>query len=186
MDDYYSYKPTAQLARPLVLAGLPGVDVGKTARVVNMLTGVPLVWLDRRASHVLGRSVEIASRQDRTAAERDLLKTFLARTPPVIATSHLTLLDPTCRTLLRDCSRIHLAISIDESLALIQQRSAEDPRAFHALREGRPFEAAALRPVLAELDAQLRALPQQRSVTGQVPLDIGRALLEDLQLMPAA
>ena len=167
MDDYYSYKPTAQLERPLVLAGLPGVDVGKTARVVNMLTGVPLVWLDRRASHLLGRSIEIAPRQERIAAERDLLKTFLARTPPVIAASQLTLTDPLCRELLRDCTRIHLAISIENSLERVQQRSAEDLRAFHFLREGRPFDPSALRPVLEELETQLLALPEQRIVTDQ-------------------
>ena len=185
MDDYYSYKPTARLDKPVFLAALPGVDVGKTARVINMLTGVPLVWLDRRASHLLGRSVEIAPRQERIEAERELLKTFLARTPPVIAASHLTLQDPGCRDLLRDALGIHLAISIDESLEAIRSQSDKDLRAFHFLREGRPFDPVVLRPGLEALEVQLRRLPRQVAVDGRAPLDVGRALLDALQLVPA-
>jgi hypothetical protein len=184
MDDYYSYKPTVRLERPVLLAALPGIDVGKTARVINMLTGVPLLWLDRRASHLLGRSVEIAPRQERIAAERALLLQFLQRTPPVIAASHLTLLDPGCRDLLSDVRGVHLAQSVSASLDAIREQSAGDPRAFHALREGRTFDADALRPGLEDLEAELLRLPEQVPVEGRPPLDLGRALLERLGIVP--
>lgn len=100
--DYYSYEPLVVPERPIALAGTPPARIDRTARLVSILTGLPLFLLDRAVEHRLGKGLRRVLLEDGEPARRDaeaaLLDRPLAqRTPPVIALGSTTLLDEALR-----------------------------------------------------------------------------------------
>lgn len=187
--DYYGYAPLATLPRPLALCGLPGSDVGKTARAINLITGIPFVWIDRQVEHKLGRSVELVSLEQgldpRFAAEREVLDEVLqARTPPLVALTDVTLTAPALRTLVADqMDVVQLHLTIDEAATRVVQQAAKDARAHYALRQAQRVEPAVIRPRLDRLAEPLKGLGRVVRVQGRSPLEVARQIAQELGAM---
>lgn len=183
-EDYYSYKPRASLQRPLVLAGMPGSQVGMTGRVLTMLTGLKLVWVDRQAEHILGRSVEWidvhAGRPQRLEAEAQVIdKALLERSPPVIATSAVTLTHPDLRRRLEAAGDfLHLRLDPEEAMRRIATESEADPRRYYAIRDGQPFDETWVRARLRFFDRLLRPIEDVVEIGQRMPLEVGRELAD--------
>ncbi|MEN0060954.1 MAG: shikimate kinase [Myxococcota bacterium] len=119
--DYYSYTPLVIPDKPLALVGLPAARINQTARLVSILTGLPLFLLDRAVEHRLGKDLRRVLLEDgeeaRREAETALLDRPLAQsTPPVIALGSTTLLDETLRAkVLERCTVIYVPVDGDAS-----------------------------------------------------------------------
>jgi shikimate kinase len=195
--DYYSYAPLHRLDRPLVLVGLPGADVGKTARAFNLLTGIPFVWVDRQVEHVLGRSVELVHLEEgagaRIAAEADVwARVFAARTPPVVAASDVSLDDPGVRAdVAARTTPVLLDVDLDLAVSRIRSAGEADARAHVALRGAGPFDARAVRAALAphalaiEALCALRPDVQRVPVGDDPPLTVAERVAASLGALPA-
>lgn len=153
-----------------------------TCRVLTMLTGLPLVWLDRQAEHILGRSVEWidvhSGRPERLAAEQQILERALGgRTPPVIATSSVTLTHPDLRSMLEaQCDVVHLRIDPEVALRRIREAAAEDPRKHYAIRDGQPYNEDNVRSRLLFFERLLRDYPDPLDINDRLPLEVGQEL----------
>jgi shikimate kinase len=184
-DDYYSWKPTLRLTRPLVLCGVPGAGVGRTARAVNLLTGVPFVWLDRRVEHQLGRSVEVVQFREghgpRVVIEREVLAEARASAePPVVALSDVTYEDPALARLLEDtCEVVLLHVDVDTAVERILDAAARDERAHWALREGGAVDRGELRRRLVEHEQRYRHLARVVLVRDRSPLAVAEQLVAE-------
>ena len=163
---------------------MPGAQVGATARVFSMLTGLPLAWLDRQAEHVLGRSVEWidvhSGRAERLQAERQVLVGALGgTTAPVVATSSVTLTHPDLRALIEEhCDIVHLKLDPEVALHRIREASAQDPRKHYAIRDGQPFEEANVRSRLLFFERLLRDFSDTIDIHDRLPLEVGQQLAE--------
>lgn len=119
--DYYSYRPLVVPDKPLALAGAAAARINRTARIVSILTGLPLFLLDRAVEHRLGKDLRRVLLEDGEAARRDAEAALLGRplgqrTPPVIALGSTTLLDEELRRLvLERATVIYVPVDGDES-----------------------------------------------------------------------
>lgn len=119
--DYYSYRPLVIPEKPIALAGPLAAKINRTARLVSILTGLPLFLLDRAVEHRLGKDLRRVLLEDGETARRDaeaaLLDRPLAqRTPPVIALGSTTLLDDTLRRKVLDrATVVYVAVDGDTS-----------------------------------------------------------------------
>ncbi|MBX2802078.1 MAG: hypothetical protein KTR31_30635 [Myxococcales bacterium] len=109
--DYYSYRPLVVPERPVAVAGGPGAKVGKVARLMSILTGLPLFLLDRAVEHRFGKDLRRVVAEDgadvHATVEAELLARPLSqRTPPIIALGERTLLEPRVRTLVVDAATV--------------------------------------------------------------------------------
>lgn len=184
-DDYYSWKATLRLERPLVLCGVPGAGVGRTARAVNLLTGVPFVWIDRRVEHQLGKSVEVVQFREgsgpRLAIERDVIdevRAFPER--PVVALSDVTYEDLALARLLEDtCEVVLLHVDVDTAVERVLAAAAKDERAHWALREGGAVDRAELRRRIVEHEQRYRHLARVVLVRDRPPLAVAEQLVAE-------
>lgn len=100
--DYYAYTPLVIPDRPVAVAGSTQARVQRTARLMSILTGLPLFLLDRAVEHRFGKDLRRVIVEDGVdahhQAEGELLARPLAqRTPPIIALGTRTLLEPAVR-----------------------------------------------------------------------------------------
>ena len=186
VDDYYSYRPRTALRRPTVLVGVPGSYCGKTARIVSMFAGLPLVWVDRQAEHLLGRSVEWTDvhdgRKARLKAEQKVLDRALGdRSPGGIAASMVTFTHPVLRErLLSTCDVVHLRVTEDEAITRVRRDSAEDRRKHYALLGGEAFDETSLRLRLPFHYSLYSAVSDVIDVDGRPPTAVGQQLVDRL------
>ncbi len=182
-DDYYGWRPTLTLERPVVLCGIPGTDVGRTARAVNLLTGVPLVWLDRVVEHRLGRSVEVVQVREgsapRVSLEAQAMDAMLAKgEAPVVAASDATWSDHgLARRLEAACDVVLLHLDVASAALRIEAAAGQDPRAHYALREGGALGGVELRQALHIHEARYRHLARVVLVGERSPLDVATSLV---------
>lgn len=187
-DDYYSYRPLLQLDRPLTLVGIPGSEVGRTARAMNLMSGVPFVWLDRQVEHRLGRSVELVQREEgpapRLIHERAVVDELLARgDKPIVAASDLTFSDPWLRERLEGHTDVVLLhVDVDTALALVERQAKDDARQHWALRQGGAASPATVRRALVEAERRVRHLSRVVLVRDRPPLAVAEDLLRSLGL----
>jgi len=119
--DYYSYKPLVIPERPIALAGPTAARINKTARLVSILTGLPLFLLDRGVEHQIGKDLRRVILEDGEDARRDteaklLERPLTQRTPPVIALGATTLLDEALRRrVLERATVVYVAVDGDTS-----------------------------------------------------------------------
>lgn len=177
MSDYYSYAPLVRLDTPLLLCGLPGADVAMTARVATMLTGLPLVSVDRRVEHLASNAAELVEfrqgRAQRLLFEAEVITEALGRrTPPVIAASPITLTSEDLVSRLSGARWLCLHMSVDEALDSMRRQVADDRRRHYALRAGGPVDDS-LRPELESLARVLGQAPEQLPVAGRTALEVG-------------
>jgi len=191
MHDYYSYAPLLTLQCPLFLCGVPGAEVGPTARVATMLVGLPLVRLTHRVAHLVG---EDHDRALITQGEEKLLDLELAqlhkalamRSPPVIALSSVGLTDPRIRALATTAGDL-LQLRVDLRVALdrIRADAAKNPGKHLHLRHGGAADDEAILARLRFLDRLCREAPTHIDVERRLPLDVGRQICSDLEARAA-
>jgi hypothetical protein len=109
--DYYGYRPLVTPARPIALVGPRAVRADRVARVVSILTGLPLFLLDRAVEHRFGKDLRRVILEDGDAARRTAEAALLARplrqpTAHVLALSEVTLLDEALRGMIRASSTV--------------------------------------------------------------------------------
>lgn len=109
--DYYGYTPLVSPARPIAVAGSAGAWVNMTARLMSILTGLPLFLLDRAVEHRFGKGLRRVYAEDGSeaveAAEAELLVRPLRQsTPPIIALGQRTLIGATVRKRICDQSTV--------------------------------------------------------------------------------
>ena len=100
--DYYSYTPLVIPDQPVAVVGSYQARVDRTARLMSILTGLPLFLLDRAVEHRFGKDlrrvlVEDGDEAHHTAEAELLMRPLEARTPPIIALGATTLLHPALR-----------------------------------------------------------------------------------------
>jgi shikimate kinase len=168
--DYYSHAPLVTPDRPVCLVGLPGSRWGSVARSVAMLSGLPLVWLDRGVEHRAGTSVDgvVLTRGGEAARlthERALLPAALRQPyPQVIALSEITLTDAAMRDLVRATAVVvYLKRPVEALLEEIERVRAEPGMTLSRLDPDLDLLAR-----LAELEA-----PMRRAAT--LVVDAGRS-----------
>lgn len=192
MSDYYGYAPLLRLERPLLLCGVPGAEVGTTARVITMLTGLPLTRLAHRVAHVVGESHDRALLTLGEAAvlahERRQLEIVLGgRTPPVVALSPITLTDPRLRRLaIETTDLLHLRIDLRVALARIRTDTTSNPGKHLAVRSGGPADDDAVLARLRFLDRLCRDAPDHIDIGDRLPLDVGREVAMQLEAKAAS
>ena len=186
MDDYYSYRPLLRLPRPIALCGLPGVDVAQTARVLTMLTGLPLLSVDRRVEHLAGKAVELVQYREGVEARlgherRVLAEALQAAPPPVIALSDVTLTDGELRRRVHAaCDVWHLELDVEAALARVLAQHDEDRRRHFALTADGTIEAGELRAKLRFFLRLGREAARQIPVGARSPLEVGEVLAGEL------
>ncbi len=109
--DYYSYTPLIVPERPVAVVGSRSARVDRVARLMSILTGLPLFLLDRAVEHRMGKDHRRVVHEDGLpvlhSVEAELLARPLAqRTPPILALGERTLLDPSLRRQLRGRAQI--------------------------------------------------------------------------------
>jgi shikimate kinase len=185
-DYYYGYRPLLRLERPVALFGLPGARVGRTARAMNLLSGVPFVWLDRRVEHHFGRSVQRVDMEDgsdaRLGVERAVLERALKeRTHALWALSNVSWTDPTLLDWIDEkAEMIRLDVTPVQACERIRRDVAEDARRHWTLRSACGLSEERM---LEELTRQQDALPagdRVVSVLGRTPMEIAQDLLESM------
>lgn len=180
MDDYYSYKPLHRLSRPLAMCGLPGAHVGKTVRALNLLTGMPFIWLDRRVEHELGASVEVVQVKQGVGARLDIERRILEalgaeRTPPLVALSDVTFTDLQVRTtLLETCDVVCLYLPAEESVARVKAESGADRRKHYALLH----ETDDLPARITQLAEGYARVARRVEIQGRTPMEVAQEVLD--------
>lgn len=188
MDDYYGYAPLLTLDRPLVVCGLPGTAVGRTARAMNLLSGIPFVWVDRRVEHIVGMSVERLQGPDaharRLEAERTVLDEALGqRIAPLVALSDATYDDVAlAKRLEADADVLLLHLDLDAATERVFVDAARDVRKHWALTDGGQATRETVRARLAERDVRYRHLARVVLVGDRPPLAVAQQILDDLGL----
>lgn len=182
MQDYYSYAPLARLARPVFVCGLPGAQPALTARVATMLTGLPLISVDRRVEHLASTSVELVEfregRAKRLALESMVLLDALGRrTPQVIAGSSVTVSDPRLVRTLAGADWVLLSMTPAEALAAMKAQVEADARQHYALRAGGPVDELLL-DELSALAPILDRAAHRIEVRGREPIEVGEDLAQ--------
>jgi shikimate kinase len=191
MDDYYSYKPLLKLPRPLAICGLPGTKVGRTVRAMNLVSGVPFVWLDRRVEHELGASVELVHVRDgleaRLAVERRILATLGdERSPPYVALSQVTMSDPDLRTrVLQSCDVVVLDISIAEAELAVQQEAEADQRKHYALLRDVAESTDTLARRLERMATWYQGIVRRIPVARRAPMTVAQDVIDRFAPRPA-
>lgn len=180
--DYYSYAPRVALDAPVFVCGLPGSEPALTARVATMLTGLPLVSIDRRVEHLASNAVELLEfregREARLALESVVIDEAMRRPkPPVLASSSVTVLDARLVRMLEPATWLLLDMSVDEALVAMKAQVEADRRRHYAMRAGGAVDED-LRPELATLEALLSVATHRIAVRGRVPLEVGEELAE--------
>lgn len=159
--DYYGYAPLVIPPRPIAVAGSAGARVGMTARIMSILTGLPLFLLDRAVEHRFGKGLKRAWAEEGPEAihrvELELLERPLGQaTPPVIALGQRTLIAPAARQrIVRGCTVVYIRApltppDVHEVLSAVAD--------LHVARAGR-HERRVAQQVLRELDLDV-PLPQ--------------------------
>lgn len=182
--DYYSYAPCVVLDAPVFVCGLPGSEPALTARVATMLTGLPLVSIDRRVEHLASNAVELLEfregRSARLALEAVVIDDALRRPKPVVlAGSSVTVFDDRLVQRLAHARWVLLDMSVDEALCAMRAQVEADKRRHYALRAGGPVDED-LRPELIDLQARLSVAGHRIPVRGRVPLEVGEELADML------
>jgi shikimate kinase len=160
--DYYSYKPLVEPDRPACLVGLPGAEHGKVARMVSLLTGLPLFWLDRAVEHKAGRTIDGVVVKEgqgtRLKWERQLLPDVLKRpTPHVVALSDQTLRDPRLLDLVQATSTlVYIRRPREVIVAEMGRRHAKNQAEFARLLLYCPADAGMLAPALDPLEEPMK------------------------------
>jgi shikimate kinase len=191
MHDYYSYAPLLTLPRPLILCGIPGAEVGHTARVATMFTGLPLVRLTDRVSHLVGethtRALITQGEQKLLDLELDQLEKALAmRSPPVIAITSVGLTDRRIRDLAKSAGDlVQLRLNFRVALDRIRADAADNPGKHLHLRNGGVADDEAILARLRFLDRLCREAPAHIDVGRRLPLDVGRQISDDLEARAA-
>lgn len=186
--DYYGYQPLVTLEQPIAVAGFAGSRVDQTARLLSILTGLPLFLLDRAVEHQagcsLGRLVASAGPRGRHTAEASLLpRPLRQRTPPVIALGDTTLLDPGVRWLLRDTRVVYLHQELDEAAARIAVDHASAPsKHWHVLQGASPTPEALRERFEAVHAACMARADVTCPVDGRHPQRVAQDLLKRLDL----
>jgi shikimate kinase len=188
--DYYDYTPLVIPERPIALAGFAGSAVQRTARLLSILTGLPLTLLDRQVEHRAGMDLWplLASQggeRQRRVYEAELLRRALgAKTPPIVALGDTTLLDPGLRWLVGERARVvHLRTTLDEVCRELERSRIEEPSRHAHVTRGQPPDPAALRGPHAELTVLLDRHAQVAiDVAGRHPTVVARELLALLGL----
>lgn len=189
--DYYSYAPLLTLPRPVILCGIPGAEVGPTARIATMFNGLPLSRLADRVAHLVGES---HTRALITQGEQKLLdleleqlqKALEQRTPPVIALSDVGLTDPRIRALASEAGelvqlRIHFPIALERIRADVHK----DPGKHLHLRNGGSADDEAVLARLRFLDRLCREAHRHVDVGERPPLAVGRQISDELEARAA-
>lgn len=159
--DYYSYRPLIVPDRPVCLASMPGGQSGMTARLITILTGLPLYWLDRSVEHQAGTSIDGLVIQQgepaRHAIERKLIPKVLERsTPHIIALGETTLLDPELLATLRAETRIlYLRRPITALVTELERLATRRRPTYARYFLDRPRTAESLRPIIDRLEPPL-------------------------------
>jgi shikimate kinase len=188
--DYYDYTPLVVPDRPIAVAGAPGAGVQRTARLISILTGLPLALLDRQVEHRAGTDLSrlVAApggRQRRRTHEAELLRRALSmRTPPIIALGDDTLLDAGLRWLVTERARVvHLRTTLEECVRELERTRVEEPSRHAHVLFGRPPDRTALRGPHAELTALLDRLAEVSvDVVARHPTRVARELVQLLDL----
>ena len=190
--DYYGYGPLLRLDRPLALCGVPGADVGVTARVVTMFTGLPLVRLTHRVSHVLGQTHgrALLTLGEAAVAEveaDELAKALRGPGSPVISLTSHTLTDPQLRAeVLARCDLVHLRLDLQLALRRIREAAATDPRRHLAVRGGGDADDASVLARLRFLARLCRDAPRHVDIGDRMPIQVGREIVDALEEAAAA
>ena len=134
--DYYDYTPLVIPERPVAVAGFPGSAVQRTARLLSILTGLPLTLLDRQVEHRAGMDLALLAsspggERQRRVHEAELLRRALGmRTPPIVALGDSTLLDPGLRWLVTERARVvHLRTTLEEACRELERARVREPMA---------------------------------------------------------
>lgn len=78
-SSYYDHQPTITLERPVALIGFPGVEYRQVGHELAVLSGLPIVDLDRWIEHQAGQSLWALRRDQGAMALRDLEGQLLER-----------------------------------------------------------------------------------------------------------
>lgn len=78
-SSYYDHQPTITLERPVVLTGFPGVEYRQVGHELAVLSGLPIVDLDRWIEHQAGQSLWALLRDQGAMALRALEAQLLER-----------------------------------------------------------------------------------------------------------
>ncbi|MCB9682608.1 MAG: hypothetical protein H6733_14175 [Alphaproteobacteria bacterium] len=189
MDDYYAYTPLLRLERPLALVGAPGAAVERTARAVNLLSGLPLVAVDRRVEHLLGRSVELVQLESgstpRTETEAGVLREAVAaRTKPIVALTDVTYTDDALQALVEtEMDVVLLHLDLADALERVAAEAVADRRKHYALTQAGRASPDEVRAALEVRLARYRHLARVVPVAGRAPLEVAQGLLADLGMV---
>ncbi len=170
--DYYSWAPRLTLPRPLVIAGLPGAQVSRTTRSVNMLSGLPFLRVDQRVEHVIGKSIELLHWEEgidgRLEHERALWPALLSKPLSlVVASSRVTMSDPALRKLISEKADVlYLYLPVDEAVARILADHERSKKNHYSLMSESGFDEALLRQKLQEAQAWFDHIPSVLPVSG--------------------
>lgn len=185
--DYYSYAPRLTLGQPLVLCGIPGAEVGPTARIASMFHGLPLMRLAERVAHIVGeshtRALITQGEEKLLALELEQLnKAIDMRKPPVVALSSVGMTDPRIRALATEaCELVQLRIHFPQALQRIRADVTKDPSKHLHLRQGGVADDEAILARLRFLDRLCREAHRHIDVGQRLALDVGRQISDELE-----
>jgi shikimate kinase len=177
--DYYDYTPLIRPDKSLALSGLPGVRAGATARMVSILTGLPLFWLDRAIEHRAGTNLDLLVVREGFEAVRRHTRSLLppvlwSRAKHIIVLGDDTLLDEELRPMiLAETTVVSLVRPREELVANILERRAKYPGAYERLfldhsdpaPPSRALDKLAANDSFAELSVLVSGLHPQRAAS---------------------
>ncbi|TVQ89977.1 MAG: hypothetical protein EA397_13535 [Deltaproteobacteria bacterium] len=164
--DYYSYRPLITPEQPICLASMPGGQAGKTARLISILTGLPLAWLDRSVEHRAGTSIDGLVIQQGEAARhalerKEIPKVLAHKTPHIIALGETTLLDQELCGLLRAKSRLmYLRRPVPSLVAELDRLSTKRRTTYARYFLDQPISPQAVQALVDRLEPPLLAHAQ--------------------------
>ena len=188
MGGYYDTHVGVTLARPLVIASLPGGRGDDVAQCVASMTGLPFAHLDEQLMHRTGRSLAREVQESGVARQQHekthVVRRALARMPrPVIALGDVTLLAPEVWTqVVQSTETVFIDWSDLELWALLDQVSPMKRRQYWQLSSG-PFDGfEAVSHAFADSLAALRRSTHVVSGRGRSSSQLARDLMVLLHL----
>jgi hypothetical protein len=154
---------------------------------MHLLSGLPLVWVDRVLEHQVGMHVERLEAEQGVAARLEAEKTLLTKElrpgkPKLYAVSHHTLTDPGLSALLKDAQKVRLRAAVPALLEQIERDVSADPAKHWAIRSENGLDNETLRQSLKRLDAHLPSGHHEVLCGGRAPMDVAGDILKLLGL----